>query len=456
MRRLFGVCVLMLISTSASAQETNCISRERPGGSYRANNAGMPNEVGVFTKPDLLCDGGRRILADLATTSRASGRIELVGNVEVQDPDQRLQADRATFFSRTKHLTANGRVTLTSMSGSSIRGDLLEYDQKTPQRAARIEAVGTTNAARAVLIDSAGVTRDTTIVDASQIIIEGEESFRALNNAIMTRDSLRATGSSITYSKGDSTLVITGNGRVVLPNQVATGDSITARLGADDEIRDVLTRHGASLRNADMSVVAPAIRLFFEKGEVARMVAMIWKPAQNAMASARPRVDAQDFKMDADSIDVVAPAGELTSAVAVGKAYGERVTPDSLKARLPEANAETTSIIANDWMRGDTLRAFFVPNPNAARDTSESAQILDRILAVGQPAQSVYRITNAEKPDAKLSISYLNAKRIEVSFAKGVAQVVLAEGDVKGIYLQPGETRPPTTPGRPGGQPERR
>jgi lipopolysaccharide export system protein LptA len=460
----FVVIALLAAAVPAMAQ-TNCINRERPGGTLQANNAGLPNEVMVITKPDLLCEGNRRLVADLATVSRASGRTELIGNVEVQDPEQKLTAERATFLSRTKHLTANGRVVLTDRSGSTIRGDLVEYDQKTPERPARIEAVGTSSSARAIMVDTTGAKRDSTIVDASQILIVGEDVFRANNNAVMTRDSMRATGAAIFYSKSVGSLDVTGNARVTLPGQVAMGDSITATLGADDQIKSVFTRHGASIRNSDMAVIAPAIRLFFDSSTVSRMVALPWKAAQNAMPSARPHVDATDFRMDADSIDVLAPKGQLTSAAAIGKAYGERITPDSLKARLPEVETTTMGMIANDWMRGDTLRAFFVPNPNAARDTAAADQMLDRILAIGQPAQSIYRITNEEKPEAKLSISYLNAKRIEVSFAKGVAQVVSAEGDVKGVYLQPGKAaskagseagRGSTPGGRPGGPPERR
>ena len=153
--------------------------------------------------------------------------------------------------------------------------------------------------------------------------------------------------------------------------------------------------------------------------------------------------------MDADSIDVIAPGGELQSAVAIGAAYTERVTPDSLAKLLPPADAATAGLIANDWMRGDTLRAAFAPNPAAAQDTSAAAQVLERIVAIGAPAQSMYRIRNEERPDALLSISYLNANRIEVSFQTGVAQVVSAEGDVKGVYLQPGQGRTPAAaPGR--------
>ena len=157
--------------------------------------------------------------------------------------------------------------------------------------------------------------------------------------------------------------------------------------------------------------------------------------------------------MEADSIDVVAPAQQIREAVAIGSAYGERVTPDSLRKYLPEASPDAAALIANDWMRGDTVRAFFMANPAKATDPGASDRIMERLFASGTPAQSMYRMRDEGNPSLKLSINYLVASQIEVTFHEGAASLLRASGDAKGVYLQPEEAARRTRAGgaTPGG-----
>jgi hypothetical protein len=143
--------------------------------------------------------------------------------------------------------------------------------------------------------------------------------------------------------------------------------------------------------------------------------------------------------MEADSIDVLAPEQQIREAVAIGNARGERVTPDSLKRYLPEVAPDDAALIANDWMRGDTVRAFFITNPEAATNPNASDRIMERLLATGAPAQSMYRMRDEENPTLKLSINYLVASQIEVTFHEGAASLLRASGDARGVYLQPEE-----------------
>jgi lipopolysaccharide export system protein LptA len=464
---IVAAAVLALTGPSASAQTTTCDVIYVPGSETTQMNPGTSSEVIVITGgAHLVCTGNRRIRSTQATMVRASQRVELFGNVEIDDPERTLTANEATFFSATRQLDARVNVTIRDRrTGSTIRGDRVIYYQESPQRPeARIEATGTSAPARAVMfrdpaaaepaapVDTAA--RDSTVVDASQIVIIGERSFRATGNAVMTQDSMRSTGYSIEYAEATGTLAIARDALVTMPRQQLRGDSIDATIGEGDELREVLARHGAALVAEEMTVTAPAVRLFFEDGGVTRMAAMDWTPATGFVAGARARVVTDEFIMESDSIDVLAPGQQITEAAAFGNAYGERVTPDSLRALLPELSAEQLRVVGSDWMRGDTVRAYFAENPDAIEDVDAPARVMERLLAMGTPALSVYRMRDEDSPEALLSINYLSASRIEVEFTNGTVSIVTAAGDAKGVYLQPaGTTGPGAAATAGGGQP---
>jgi lipopolysaccharide export system protein LptA len=459
---LLALALLLGGAASAAAQPVTCNLVRREGGEAIISNAGQPTEFGIIYRAHFLCDGGRStMIADTATYSRASGQIELFGRVEVSNPDQVMRSARATYFTQLRQLSASGNVRVTDReTGSTLRGDLLNYLEQTPDRPeSQMTATATTGLARAVLLRERAAepgVRDTTVVDAAQIHIVGDRLFRGLGNAVMTRDSLRATGATIEYSQQDGAMQVNGDGRIELPGYELRGDSISATLGEDDEIREVLARHAAALSSEDLQVTGPALRLFFEDGGVHRLVAMSWRPRSFGPEPGRPLAWSDEFRMEADSLDVLAPAQRLTEAVAIGVAHVERITPDSLRALLPEVAPDVLALIGNDWMRGDTVRAFFADGPQrhatdpAAREPAEGAvtdtataepeRVLERIWTTGDPASTMHRTRDENAPDGtKLSIAYLVGREVEVVFSNGTVSVVSASDDVRGVYLQPAE-----------------
>ncbi|HSJ33043.1 MAG TPA: hypothetical protein VK933_16500, partial [Longimicrobiales bacterium] len=439
--RAAGLAVLLAALAPAAALYAqtgeNCDLLPNPTRDFIINNQGTPAESWYITEAVLVCPGGRRIVAQTATYSVGAGQITLNGNVQVDDAGRSLRSEFAQYFTETEQLHARTSVVLREKAnGSVIMSEILDIYQETPTRESLLIATG--GQPRAIMFQRTGTgaiadtmpematagARDSTVLDAREIRVMGGQSFRGTGNAILRRDSLTATGDAIEFSDATQQLDVMGSAVVQLPAQELRGDTITGTVDEQDQIDAVLARHGASLHTDDLDVTAPAIRLLFAEGAVERLVAMPWTPAPGAPPGPRPRVVSDMFNMDADSIDVMAPGGQITQALAVGDARGERVIPDSLQALLPEATPEVMALLSRDWMRGDTVRARFAPNPRAETDTAAAATVMEQLAAHGNQAQSMYSIRDEDDPAAKLSYNYLLSSYIEVNFLDGEVSTV--------------------------------
>jgi len=438
-----ALCAVLAAGPSAHAQAAGggCVLEDNPTRQFSVSNRGMPSESWFVTEAVFNCPDGRRIVAQTATYSKAAGQYTLNGAVEVEDADRTLTSEFAQYFIDSGQVHARTGVVLREKrNGSLIMSELLDIYQETPEREALVIATG--GRPRAILFQQDSITgalSDSTTLDAREIRIEGEQSFRGTGSAVLRRDSLTATGDAIEFSQEAGQLDVMGGAHVDLPSQDLRGDTIVATLDDQDQIDAVLARHAASLVAEDLNVSAPAIRLLFENGGVERLVAMRWEPPPGMEPGPRPHVESEAFTLDADSIDVLAPGQQITSAIAIGNARGERVIPDSLRVLLPEAEPDVLALLSSDWMRGDTVRARFAPNPAAETDTTAAATIMEQLAAHGNQAQSMYSIRDEGDPAAMLSFNYLLSSYIEVNFLDGLVSTVSAAGDAKGIYLQPAE-----------------
>jgi hypothetical protein len=230
----------------------------------------------------------------------------------------------------------------------------------------------------------------------------------------------------------------------------------------------VVALRNANLTARDVTVEAPRIRIELVAGEVERMTAV--RPGDSASVQLgslypQPRVVSEDFRLIADSIDVRAPGQELREVIAIGNAFSS--TNDTIAA--PPETGALEATLSTDWMRGDTVHAYFVENPRAAADTAANDRLLDRVVSVGAPASSLYRRREAPAvaaappaaadttqrgqaaPAPEYSIGYLLAKRIEIRMADGEVRDVMASEDVRGVYLQP-RAAPGAQAARPAGR----
>lgn len=440
-------CVLALgapaIAPSAvQAQRQSCDFENYGPGQYF--NAGTPNEIGYFGGGVLLrCDGGTTIRADSAVRTVLNNRLEFIRNVRYADSTRTLTSNYLQYLGQDRLIVATGDVRLTDESGTTLIGPFLSYYLKTDTRPEEVLQMPQ-GRPRAIMVsaaqpDTSGAAvsaRDTTIVDANTIEIVGEDRFVGRGQVELTRGDLRTFSSQLVYREQSGLLTLSGAARAETDEYSLHADTLVAQSAeGTTEFNEIEGRLGARLESPDMDVTGSRIRLFLEEGEVERLVAVgdTGITAQQAVAIS------PEFRLESDSIDALAPGQELETVFAIGRAYGVRLTPDTLEAEQPE-------LVRNDWVRGDTIIAHFTDPPpaEAVADTSAPSRVLEQLDAVGTEsslASSLYRMLDRQGPDGSYAVNYLNARRITVHLLDGEVSAVEAEDAVHGLYLRPPEVQ---------------
>ena len=405
-----------------------------------------------------VCPGGITIRSDSLAYIEITGVAEFIGNVHYADTLKTLTAGYAQYIGRESRVSARDEVVLTdTRTGSTVDAPFLDYFQESETRPEAMVMIYS-GRPRAVLIrmptaqaEGEPIRPDTTIVFSDQMQIFGERLFVGRGNVELTRGAMKGYGMEAALDQVADSLRLSGMARIVTEDYQLSADTITGLLTASEELRQVDARRQAKLESDELQAQAPWLRIHFEDGVVHRMVAVgrhaAGDEAQPVAGTAAPAGPASpdagqatavsaNFRIVADSIDALAPAQRLEKVVAVGAAFGERVTPDSLRASRPPA-------AAHDWMRGDTIIATFTNPPPA--DTAQDA-VLETITAVGttDQARSMYAMADENDPTGRLAFSYVLAHRIFVTLLEGEVAAVSAEGKdgqpVHGLYLQPSDS----------------
>jgi hypothetical protein len=250
------------------------------------------------------------------------------------------------------------------------------------------------------------------------------------------RGTLTTTSAFAEFNETANRMVLSGGALVQSDTFRLRADSIDAVVVNGDEFRELHAFRQVVLESEGVDLTAPIVRLFFTAGEVERLVAV--GGSKTGPNAPQARSVSPDFVLTADSIDAYSPEQKLQRVFAVGRARGERFGDTAVDNSLPE-------LIRNDWVQGDTVRAFFTERApvasGAARPVAavgaDSTRVLERIMAVGTPASSTYRLHEQVGDDIEVSVNYLTAKKLDVTFKDGAVQKVGAEGEIRGLYLQP-------------------
>ena len=429
------VLAVLMVPREASAQRgPSCDLNDS-----RQLNSVADGQVVYIGGPVFVCDNGTRILADSAVYLRAPGRIDFHGNVRFNEAERSLTSMYAQYLGAERKLMAQQDVVLINRKdGSTLRAPALDYYQQSPSNPTpRIDVYR--GRPRATLYrqnaDNASAV-DTTIVDADRMQVEGEEIFRGWGTVDVKRGKLIAKAAFAEFDQGGSYMKLYGKATVDSDTFHLSADSIDADLINNNEFREVRARRAAKLASQDVNVDAPSLTISFAAGKVERLVAI----GGERVAGNVPQAVAtsQDFTLTADSIDATSPDEKLERVIAIGMAFGERHA-DSADVTLP-------ALIRKDWVRGDTVTAYFGAgrDPAAAEVAAalpaipaDTARVLERIVASGEPASSTYKLRERVNDTTEVSVNYITARNIDVLLRNGDIDRVRAEGDIRGIYLQP-------------------
>jgi lipopolysaccharide export system protein LptA len=450
-----GVALLSTFSAAAAQQEDKCDLIE----SVRTD-VQTPT---VFVQGPFLftCTSGAELRADQGTLNQTTGELLLVGHVAYLDPERTLDADQATYTRATRRLYATGNVVFTNrVEGTTIRGPELEYFATSPDRPEAQVNAGNRPHLTLMPRDTAG-SRDPLEIDADRLTIIGNDDLTAFGNVVMKRPDLDATAEEARYNGELETLELRRKAVVKGKDNVLRGELIEAQL-ENDVLKEVRSREHAVLEAKDMRVTAPDVHLFFREELVERTVA---RSDSTTAAADRPLAVTKTFRLVADSIDAVAPGQELETVTAIGRARGETIDTTRAAPAAGSADSATTeesSLIASDWIAGDTIVGHFSRRDSTtAAGSTESADTaiqLDRIIARGT-ALSLYHIqedtTRADTAAAtrgRRGVNFVSAQVITLSFKEGEVDVAELHGVKRGIYLDPAPAgAPPTAPAAPAG-----
>ena len=306
-------------------------------------------------------------------------------------------------------------------------------------------------------------------IEARRFMIDGRRYFRAAEDVVVSRDSLRAVGDSLDFDQDLGTMSIIGGTRVEQSGFELTAEvvEVTPTTGLSEEI---LARRNAELVGREMVMNAPAIRMFLDGGEVNRLVAISSLPPiepevldttglspgdaerARALAAAEARADSTDvqpedsvaqpsafadeFKLTADSIDVQSPAQLLELVTAVGSARAEAAQ------EAPAGSEELPEIASRDWMEGSTILAHFVAADSAATGQvmGENRSRLETLTAVGE-ARSLYRMTPSDtaatEPDGPPALHLVEGNQIRIHMRGREVVKMEVEGQTVGYHLEP-------------------
>jgi hypothetical protein len=426
------------------------------------NNTGTPIATASLTMAVLACPGGKRISANEVATSEATGIFVLNKNVRYSDSEKILTADFGQYNKRTLVLQMTGNVVVTDVkTGSKLTAPALDYYQVS--NTVKVARLITKNGRAHAVLKGDGKTptasrtaaaskspEDSTMVDADVIEVVGERTFHGTGTAVITRTDMRGYGNYVEYDQDRGDLLLAQAARIDGDKYRLQSDTIRAIASDDKQVHEVRASRNAILTSDEVRVESPFLRMYLDSGVVNRMVAT--RPvARDRQPVSLPRVLSKTFNVSADSIDALAPGQVLERVDAVGHAFGERI--DTLPP--PDVAKDMPEVLTNDWLRGDSLHATFIPNPDAKPDTSaRNDRVLDRIIAAGRSASSAIRMKDPK--DGTWKIYYTLANLITVDFAKGTVSRVGLQGDVHGVFLTPVKPSSTTTTSRPrdpGGRP---
>ena len=422
-------------------------------------------------------------------------RVEMVGAVHYRDSIRTLDSQRLTYFQLSDLVEARDSVRLVRRAtGSTLHAPSVDLYRA---GSGEIRQTVATGGARMVVYpaaDSPAAEREPFHVTSDTAIILREDVTLARGNVVVTREEVRGTGAFGRFDTGEGRGMLTGEPVLTGEDFRLTGD--TTRIATEDgELREVQADGSGHLVSGGMDVRAPRIRVAIRQDQVETL----WAFGGGARSRSASRL------MLGDSLHFAFADGGPDSTTAVGEAAAVELAPgDTLaleqllagrsgvraapgdSAAVPAepdtagrtAPADTTGTAVadtkegpetdttagpegelfgtgRDWIRGDTVRAYFAradtartTQPEAPGDTAarKGEVTLRELRAIGT-ARSYYRVSRDTARD-RPGRSYLRGSEITIVFREGEPHRVRGTMAI-GVYLEPASPGQAGAPGPP-------
>lgn len=445
-----AIPVLAIVSLAALAAPAAAQQPAAPGGrcelQFSARDTLRPPRVTSIRQPsgeyNSFLGGGvearcpaqsMTLIADSAEFYGDQRLLHLLGHVHYTEPRLTLDADLANYFMPAERLEAQGRVHAILPSGTTLDGPRVEYLRAAPGIRTQEEMTATGRPTiRIVQIDSATKKPgEPMTVVANTVHMAGDSLVYASGRVVITRPDVIAHGDSAWMDSGRQFARLIRN-----PSITARGDrpfTLSGNLidiyGRNRMVERVLSQGRAKGVSRDATLTADTLDFGMASGRLQRV---------QAWGKSRARAANPTYDIVADSLDVRMPDQRMREIHAVRDAFAQSI-PDTTKVHTTE----------RDWLRGDTVYAYFDSTAKATADTSHQPALRE-LRAVGH-ARSFYQIAAKDTSAVGPAINYVKGDEIAVTFANRQAQRVAIIGQAAGVYLDPsapsrGDTAAPAAP----------
>jgi hypothetical protein len=362
-----------------------------------------------------LCEGqGNELRADSAEYYPDQQLLFLIGSVRYHEPRATVTSARMTYFQAENRLHAEGNVVALLSNGSTMRGPTADYFRAVPPRTtARLVATGRPNL-RLLQRDTAGSGQVPTLINANQIVTEGDSLVYASGQVEITRPGLEA--------KGDSAFL--------------DSEMEFARLMIKPQVKNS--------RDRPFTLTGGVIDLFSKKRQL-----------QRVLSTPDGHLLSQDLELVADSIDIRITANQLDQLFAWGAKRAHALSPDremkadsihalmdgrsiremrALRTAYMNSIPDTTRIVSSerDWMQADTIVAKFA---RASADTA-ARSVPREVIATGN-AKSYYQMPGETRLKGPPTINYVRGRVITAAFTEGKLDLVTVSEKAGGVVLEP-------------------
>ena len=366
------------------------------------------------------------LIADSAENYGDQKLLHLIGHVHYTEPRLTEDSELADYYQNDEHLVASGNVHAVLPSGTTLDGPHVGYYRVAPNIRTVTKMIATGRPTITIIErDSTGKPSQPMTVVANTVDMEGDSLTYASKNVVITRTDVIATGDSAAMNSATEfarlmrkpTIKARGDRPFTL-----TGDLIDL-FGRNKAVDRVISRGHAKSVSKDATLTGDTLDFAMAEGRLQRV---------HAWGKSRAHAFNPTYDMLADSLDVRMPDQRLREIHALRDAYAQSV-PDTTKIHTSE----------HDWLRGDTIYAYFDSSAKTLADTSTQPEI-KRLISFGH-ARSFYQIAAKDTAAIGPSINYVRGDRIQVAFLNREVQTVTIKGQATGVYLDPAKPARDTT-----------